>query len=58
MKLTPTLTIASVALIVLAFIIGFAGVSGEKILLPPVVTSIGFFVIAWALYSIRNSRKG
>ncbi|MGE3466886.1 MAG: hypothetical protein AB7J13_08125 [Pyrinomonadaceae bacterium] len=57
MKLGPTLTIASVILVVLAFIIGFAGISGEKVLLPPVVTSIGFFVISWALFSIRDKGR-
>ena len=57
MNRKSTLTIAAAALLILALVIGYAGLSGERILLPPVITAIGFLVIAWVFFSLRSNRN-
>lgn len=52
------MTIAAAALLILAIVIAFAGLSGERILLPPVITGVGFAIIAWVFWSFRSDRNG
>ncbi|MDX5584480.1 MAG: hypothetical protein QNK20_06035 [Aureibaculum sp.] len=45
--------------VVLLIILGIAMIYigafyGPKIMLPPIITGVGFFVIAWALNTIRK----
>jgi hypothetical protein len=55
MKKRSILIIAAILLIVLGIImIYLGGFSTSKTLWPPIITGIGFFVIAWALISMRN----
>ncbi len=48
-------TIASIALIILGIVMIYLGAStGPKIIFPPIITGIGFFVIAWAFIKMRK----
>jgi hypothetical protein len=50
-----TLTIALWILIVLGIaMVYLGGFYGSKVILPPVITGIGFFTIAWALAVLRK----
>ncbi len=55
MKKESILTLAAVFLIILGIGIAAIGLSGATILLPPVITGIGFFVIAWGFFAMRKS---
>ena len=49
------LIIAAVLLVILGIVMIYLGAFfGPKILLPPIITGIGFFIIAWAFYTLRN----
>lgn len=55
MEKRNSLMIAAILLVILGIVmIYLGGFSGPKLLLPPVITGIGFFVIAWALIKMRN----
>ena len=54
MNRKTVLTIAGILMIALALVIGYIGLmSAPNILLPPVITSIGFLVIAWVFFAFR-----
>ncbi len=40
--------IPAIILIILGIIMIYLGASGPKLILPPIITGLGFFVIAWA----------
>ncbi|WP_370478045.1 hypothetical protein [Tamlana flava] len=49
------LAIAAILLIVLGiFMIYLGGFYAPKIMLPPIITGIGFFLIAWALNALKD----
>ncbi|NEU08038.1 hypothetical protein GZH53_06905 [Flavihumibacter sp. R14] len=49
------LTVSTIVMIILALIMIFLGFrSGPKILYPPVITGIGFIVIAWVLSVLKD----
>ena len=55
MEKNKTLTIASWILIVLGVVmIYLGGFFAAKVMLPPIVTGIGFFAIAWALIKLKE----
>ena len=55
MEKRNSLLIAAILLIVLGIVMIYLGAfSTPKLLLPPIVTGIGFFVIAWAFISKRS----
>jgi len=57
MNRKTTLTIAGILMIVLALAIGYVGLfSTPNILLPPVITAIGFLVIAWVFLVFRRNQ--
>ncbi len=56
MKRESILGIGSLLMILLALAIGYIGVfGGPNILLPPLITSVGFVVIAWVFFSFRKA---
>lgn len=49
------LTIAIALLIVLGItMIYIGGFYGPKVILPPILTGIGFFVLAWAIQALKQ----
>jgi len=47
--------VSIVLLIILGIAMIYIGVFyGPKIMLPPIITGVGFFVISWALNAIRK----
>jgi len=47
--------VSIVLLIILGITMVYIGAFyGPKIMLPPIITGVGFFVIAWALNAIRK----
>jgi hypothetical protein len=49
------LTGSSIALFLLGIVmIYIGGFYAPKVMLPPIITGIGFFVIAWALKALRT----
>ncbi|MEO8416979.1 MAG: hypothetical protein ABI472_25170 [Ginsengibacter sp.] len=55
METRNSLVIAAVLLVILGIIMIYLGsLSGPKLLLPPVITGVGFFVIAWAFIKMRK----
>ncbi len=55
MKRNKVLTTAAVLLIILGIaMIYIGGFYAPKIMLPPIITGIGFFIIAWALYALKK----
>lgn len=55
MKKGNSLIVAAVLLVILGIVMIYLGAfGGPKLLLPPVITGIGFFVIAWAFIKVRN----
>ena len=49
------LMMAAIILIFLGILMIYLGVfNGPKIVLPPLITGIGFFVMAWAFIKMRN----
>ncbi|MEJ7624561.1 MAG: hypothetical protein WKF34_11275 [Pyrinomonadaceae bacterium] len=58
MNRKSTLTAAGVLMILLALVIGYLGLfSAPSILLPPVITAIGFIVIAWVFLTFRKGES-
>ena len=55
MNKNNVLQISAILMFILAVIIITLGITtGPKVLLPPVVTGVGFFVIAWVFMSLRE----
>ncbi len=55
MEKRNSLILAAVILALLGFVMIYLGAFyGPKIMLPPVVTGIGFFVIAWAFIKMKR----
>lgn len=55
MSKNKTITIAFIILLVLGVaMLYLGGFHGEKIILPPILTGIGFFVIAWVFKSLQT----
>ncbi len=49
------ITISSVLLIILGIVmIYIGGFYTPKIMLPPIITGIGFFIIAWSLNALKK----
>lgn len=49
MSKKAALNIAVFLLIILGVAIIYVGISGPKVILPPIITGLGFFVISWAI---------
>lgn len=59
MKRNSVLLTAQIILILLGVaMILIGGVFGKKFLLPPIITGIGFFVIAWAFSTLKKNKGG
>jgi hypothetical protein len=55
MKKYNGLMAAAIMLVLLGMVIIYLGAfKAPQIMLPPVITGIGFFVIAWAFIKMRN----
>jgi len=55
MEKNKVLTIAGLLLIILGIImIYIGGFYTSKIMLPPIITGIGFFVIAWVFTTLKK----
>ncbi len=55
MEKNQVLTITSILLVVLGVVmIYLGGFNSPKVILPPIVTGIGFFVIAWCLNALKG----
>ncbi|CAM3532928.1 hypothetical protein FLGE108171_01835 [Flavobacterium gelidilacus] len=55
MDKNKVLTTTSLLLIILGILmIYIGGFYGPKLILPPIITGIGFFLIAWALHALKN----
>ncbi|WGQ12477.1 hypothetical protein QG516_12660 [Pedobacter gandavensis] len=54
MEKRTVLQISAVLLIILGIAIIFVGLSGPKLMLPPVITGLGFFVVSWALFALKK----
>lgn len=55
MKKENVLLISGIVLIVLGLFIASIGLFAGSILLPPVITGLGFFVLAWVCFTLRKS---
>ena len=54
MNKNKTITISSFALVLLGItMIYIGGFYAPKVMLPPIITGVGFFIIAWALKALR-----
>ena len=51
-KVLSTTALLLVVLGILMIYIG--GFYGPKMILPPIITGIGFFLIAWALHALKD----
>jgi hypothetical protein len=50
-----TLTSVNFLLVVLGIaMIYIGGFYGPKVILPPIITGVGFFLIAWAIHVLKN----
>jgi len=55
MDKNQTLSIASILLIILGIImIYIGGFYTPKVMLPPIITGAGFFIIAWAFNTLKK----
>ncbi len=55
MSKNNVLTISALLLIVLGIaMIYFGGFYAPKVMIPPIITGVGFFVIAWALNALKK----
>lgn len=55
MNLNQTLTIAAILLVLLAIaMIYIGGIYAPKVMLPPIITGVGFFIIAKVFLSLRK----
>jgi len=49
------LTISAIALFILgAVMIYLGGFYAPKVILPPIITGVGFFIIAWVLNALKK----
>lgn len=55
MKKETILTISGGILIALGVLISAIGLFAGPILLPPVITGIGFFVLSWVCFTLRKN---
>ena len=56
MKRDSVLLIAQIILIILGVVmVLIGGVLGKKFMLPPILTGLGFFVIAWAFSAFKKN---
>lgn len=54
MEKRKDLMIAAIVLVVLGMVMIYLGAfGGPAMMLPPIITGLGFFVIAWALNKLR-----
>ncbi|MNY61334.1 hypothetical protein D3C86_1980050 [compost metagenome] len=49
------LNIAVFLLVILGMAIIYIGMAGPKIMWPPVITGVGFFVISWVFYKLKEN---
>ncbi len=50
-----TLSIASISLIILGIVmIYIGGFYAPKVMLPPIITGVGFFIIAWVFHTLKK----
>ena len=55
MKRNNILTVSSLIMIMLAFVIVFLGfTAGPRVMLPPIITGAGFLVIAWVFWTLKE----
>jgi len=55
MNKNNTLSIASILLILLGIVmIYIGGFYAPKVILPPIITGIGFFIIAWVMIALKE----
>lgn len=54
MEKRAVLNTAILLLILLGIAIIYFGMMGPKIMWPPVITGLGFFVISWVFYKLRD----
>jgi len=55
MKKNNVLSIATIVLIILGIVmIYIGGFYAPKVMLPPIITGLGFFVIAWVLTALKK----
>ena len=55
MSKNSILKVSAILLVLLGVImIYIGGFYAPKVMLPPIITGIGFFVLAWALNALRN----
>ncbi len=55
MKKETVLIISGIILLVLGALIAAIGLFARPILLPPVITGLGFFVLSWVCFTLRKS---
>ncbi len=57
MKKNQILTITAILLVALGLImIYLGGLHSPKVLLPPIITGVGFFLIAWSLNVLKDRK--
>jgi len=55
MKNSKLIKVSALALVILGIaMIYIGGFYGPKVILPPIITGIGFFIIAWVFNVMRN----
>jgi hypothetical protein len=55
MSKSTILNISGLLLILLGItMIYFGGFYAPKVVIPPIITGVGFFVIAWALFALKK----
>lgn len=55
MNKNKKLSVAAIILIILGVLmIYIGGFYGSKVILPPIITGIGFFIIAWVFYDFKG----
>ncbi len=55
MNKNKVLTVSSIALFLLGVVmIYIGGFYAPKVMLPPIITGVGFFIITWALKALRR----
>ncbi len=55
MEKQKILTLVSILLIILGLVMIYLGAfTGQKLMLPPVISGVGFLVIAWGFYALKK----
>jgi len=54
MEKKSILNILIFLLVVLGIVIIYIGISGPRVIWPPVITGLGFFVISWAIHLLNK----